>query len=188
MVILGIDPGYAIVGYGVIEYKNSKYLCKNHGAIFTNANDEFLYRLEKIFDEINKLIDIYKPEVMSIEKLYFQNNHKTAIDVAQARGVILLAAKKHSLPVYEYTPLQIKSALTGYGKALKPQVMQMVKKLLMLEKIPKPDDTADALAAAICHSQSIGRNYINELIMKNKNTFRSVKLNDLQPKRKISFN
>ena len=178
MRVLGIDPGYAIVGWGVIEYVGNKYSYKDYGAIFTDSKEDFLDRIEKIYDKMSEIIDIYKPDVMSIEKLYFQNNHKTAIDVAQARGVILLSAKKNNLPVYEYTPLQIKSALTGYGKALKPQVMLMVKKLLCLKAVPKPDDTADAIAAAICHCQSIGQNYVKNLILKNRISFqRSVNTN-----------
>lgn len=168
MVVLGIDPGYAIVGWGIISYKGSKFSPIDYGAVLTSAKDDFLIRLEKIYDDINQIIETHKPDAMAIEKLYFQNNQKTAIDVAQARGTILLSARKHSLPVYEYTPLQIKSALTGYGKALKPQVMQMVKRLLSLREVPKPDDTADALAAGICHVQSLGRNYIQSLIS-NKN-------------------
>ena len=168
MLILGIDPGYAIVGYGLVEFKNGMFSAKNYGAVTTDSNQEFLLRLESIYDEINEIIKIYKPDAMSVEKLYFQNNHKTAIDVAQARGVILLAAKQNNLPVYEYTPLQIKSALTGYGRALKPQIMLMVQRLLRLKEIPKPDDTADALAAAICHVQSIGKHYVNNFILKSR--------------------
>ncbi len=164
MLILGIDPGYAIVGWGVINYEKSKFSAVDYGAVLTSSKDEFLSRLEKIYDDISNIVEKFKPEAMAVEKLYFQNNQKTAIDVAQARGVIVLAAKKHSLPVYEYTPLQIKSAITGYGKAVKPQVMQMVKRLLCLQSVPKPDDTADALAAAICHVQSFGRNYISSMI------------------------
>lgn len=168
MVVLGIDPGYAIVGHGIIEFKGNKYFCRNYGAILTTSKDDFFTRLELIFDKMNELIETFKPDVMSIEKLYFQNNQKTAIDVAQARGVILLASKKHSIPVYEYTPLQIKNAVTGYGKAQKTQVMSMVKRLLGLSEIPKPDDTADALAAAICHANSLGRHYVNNLILNAK--------------------
>lgn len=161
MVILGIDPGYAIVGYGIIEFKNAKYTPIHYGAIFTSANDEFTNRLEIIFNELSDIINTYKPDEVSIEKLYFQNNHKTAIDVAQARGVTLLAIKKFSLPIYEYTPLQVKTAVTGYGKAQKPQVMMMTQRLLRLKEMPKPDDTADALAIAICHANSLGYQYIN---------------------------
>lgn len=161
MIILGIDPGYAIVGYGIIEFKNAKYTPIHHGAIFTSANDEFTNRLEIIFNELSDIINTYKPDEVSIEKLYFQNNHKTAIDVAQARGVTLLAIKKFKLPIYEYTPLQVKTAVTGYGKAQKTQVMMMTQRLLKLKQMPKPDDTADALAIAICHANSLGYQYIN---------------------------
>ncbi len=160
MLILGIDPGYAIVGYGIIEFKNGKYKPIHHGAILTNAKDDFPNRLEIIFDKISEIISIYKPEACAIEKLYFQNNHKTAIDVAQARGVTLLAIQKYNIPIYEYTPLQVKISVTGYGKALKNQVMLMTQRLLRLKEIPKPDDTADALAIAICHANSLGYQYI----------------------------
>ena len=127
----------------------------------------FECRLEKIYNELTNIISLAKPEVMAIEKLFFQNKQKTAINVAEARGVILLAAKKASLPIYEYTPLQVKTAVTGYGQALKPQVMEMTRRLLKLEKVPKPDDTADALAIAICHAQAAGSNLRIQMI-KNK--------------------
>ena len=158
MLILGIDPGYAIVGYGVIESSCARYKSLGYGAITTDAKDKFLDRLEIIYDQMIKIIEYFKPDVLSIEKLYFQNNQKTAICVAQARGGILLAAKKCNVPVFEYTPLQIKSAVTGYGQAHKPQVMQMTKRLLRLEAMPKLDDTADALAIAICHANTCGSN------------------------------
>lgn len=156
MVVLGIDPGYAIVGYGGIEFYGNKFHTLGYGAILTQAGQPFDRRLELIFDEMNTVIDKCKPDVMAIEKLYFQNNQKTAIDVAQARGVILLSARLKSIPIYEYTPLQVKTAVTGYGKAKKEQVMEMTKRLLKLEKMPKLDDTADALAIAICHTQANG--------------------------------
>ena len=156
MVVLGIDPGYAIVGYGGIEFYNNKYRTLGYGAILTNSSQSFDLRLEIIFKEMNTVLDKCKPDVMAVEKLYFQNNQKTAIDVAQARGVILLAAKLRSIPVFEYTPLQVKTAVTGYGKAKKEQVMEMTKRLLKLPKMPKLDDTADALAIAICHTQANG--------------------------------
>lgn len=156
MVVLGIDPGYAIVGYGGIEYYNNSYRTLGYGAITTNSGQSFELRLEIIFNRMLVILDKCKPDVMAIEKLYFQNNQKTAIDVAQARGVILLAAKLKKVPIYEYTPLQVKTAVTGYGKAKKEQVMEMTKRLLKLEKVPKPDDTADALAIAICHTQANG--------------------------------
>ncbi len=156
MVVLGIDPGYAIVGFGAIEFYNYKYHTLGYGAILTQPTQSFDERLEKIFNEMNTIIEKSKPDVIAIEKLYFQNNQKTAIDVAQARGVILLSAKLKAIPIFEYTPLQVKSAVTGYGKAKKEQVMEMTKRLLKLEKMPKYDDTADALAIAICHTQANG--------------------------------
>ncbi len=154
MVVLGIDPGYAIVGYGGIEFFSNKYHVLGYGAIETSAETPFNIRLEEIFNEMCGVIDRCKPDAVAIEKLYFQNNQKTAIDVAQARGVILLAAQLKRLPIYEYTPLQVKSAVTGYGKAKKEQVMEMTKRLLKLKEMPRLDDTADALAIAICHTQS----------------------------------
>lgn len=154
MVVLGIDPGYAIVGYGGIEYYSNKYHVMGYGSIETKAGVPFNVRLEHIFTEMNSVIDQCKPDVMAIEKLFFQNNQKTAIDVAQARGVILLAAQLKGLPIFEYTPLQVKIAVTGYGAAKKEQVMDMTKRLLALEKKPRLDDTADALAIAICHTKS----------------------------------
>ncbi len=167
MIILGIDPGYAIIGYGVIEYKNSRYKYKKHGAIVTSSRDSFDSRLEIIFDQVSELINEFNPSEMSIEKLYFQNNHKTAIDVAQARGVILLAARKYKIPIHEYTPLEVKMSITGYGKAQKHQIMEMTKKLLLLKDTPKPDDAADALAIAICHSNCSGKR-INGLLMRRR--------------------
>ncbi len=161
MIILGIDPGYATLGYGIIEFKNGKYLPANHGAIFTSPKDNFPNRLEIIFNKVSEILNTYKPQVAAIEKLYFQNNHKTAIDVAQARGVTLLAVQKCNVPIYEYTPLQVKTAVTGYGKAQKNQVMMMTQRLLRLRELPKPDDAADALAIAICHANSQGYQYIN---------------------------
>ena len=167
LIILGIDPGYAIVGYGIIEFKNGKYTPMDYGVVLTNANDDFSNRLEIIFDRISEIVDIYKPDVISIEKLYFQNNNKTAIDVAQARGVTLLAIKKKNIPIFEYTPLQIKTSVTGYGRAQKNQVMMMTQRLFKLKSIPKPDDAADALAIAICHANSLGFQYMNKLKIKN---------------------
>ena len=156
MVILGIDPGYAIVGYGVINHVSNRFSVIEYGAVLTEAHTKFTDRLAKIYSEIDTIIKNTKPDALSIEKLFFNTNTTTAIDVAQARGVILLAAKVNNIPVYEYTPLQVKSAVTGYGRCEKKQVMEMVKTLLKLEKIPKPDDTADALALAVCHAHSSG--------------------------------
>ena len=153
MLILGIDPGYAIIGWGLIRFERGKYIPVDFGAITTNAGVPFNRRLEQIYDQLNELLDNHHPDVVAVEKLYFQTNAKTAIDVAQARGVIMLALQQHGVPVYEYTPLQVKSAVTGFGQAQKPQVMEMTKRLLRLKAVPKPDDTADALAIAICHAQ-----------------------------------
>lgn len=152
LVVLGIDPGYAIVGYSVVSFNNVRFKPIEYGAVLTDAKELFSDRLDKIFNEISSIIDKYKPDALSIEKLYFNTNATTAIDVAQARGVIVLAARLKNVPVYQYTPLQVKQAVTGYGRAEKRQVQEMVKHILNLSKVPKPDDTADALAIAICHS------------------------------------
>ncbi|MCQ2455281.1 MAG: crossover junction endodeoxyribonuclease RuvC [Clostridia bacterium] len=156
MRIFGIDPGYAIVGYGIIEYNGLHFSVVSYGAVTTEAKTEFSSRLNAIYSDLLTLFQKYKPDCVSIEKLFFNTNTTTAIDVAQARGVILLAAKHAGIPVFEYTPLQVKQAITGYGRAEKRQVMEMVKSFLSLQKIPKPDDTADALALAICHGHSSG--------------------------------
>ena len=153
MLILGIDPGYAIIGWGLIRFERGRYIPVDFGAITTEAGTPFNRRLEMIYDQLNELLDTHHPDVVAVEKLYFQTNAKTAIDVAQARGVTMLALQKHNVPVFEYTPLQVKSAVTGFGQAQKPQVMEMTKRLLRLKAVPKPDDTADALAIAICHAQ-----------------------------------
>ena len=156
MVILGIDPGYAIVGYGLIRAERGRFLPLEHGAVETPAGEDFCARLESIYNGLCAVMEKWKPDAVSIEKLYFQNNQKTAIGVAEARGVILLAARQSGARVFEYTPLQVKLAVTGYGQAKKPQVMEMTRRLLCLKEIPKPDDTADALAMAVCHGQAAG--------------------------------
>lgn len=159
MRILGIDPGYAIVGYGVVDYSACRFSVAGCGAITTKAGEEFPKRLKSIYNDMIYVIDKYKPDALSVERLYFNTNTTTAIDVAQARGVIVLAAESCGIPINEYTPLQVKQAVTGYGKAEKRQVMEMVKNLLNLSTMPKPDDTADALALAICHAHSASSNY-----------------------------
>ena len=156
MRILGIDPGYAIVGWGVVEYEGGRFRPLDFGAVTTEAGTPFGQRLAQIYLQITELLERFRPDALSIEKLYFQNNQKTAIEVAEARGVILLAAEQQGVPVFEYTPLQVKSAVTGFGQAQKPQVMEMTRRLLRLTAVPKPDDTADALAIAICHAQTGG--------------------------------
>ena len=154
MIVLGIDPGYAIVGYGIVKYEKNKFTPITFGAVTTKAGVRFSARLEKIYNDLLEILEKYKPETIAIEKLFFNTNTTTAIDVAQARGVILLAAEQMHIPVFEYTPLQVKQSVTGYGKAEKAQVMELTRRLLALEKCPKPDDTADALALAICHCHS----------------------------------
>jgi crossover junction endodeoxyribonuclease RuvC len=156
MVILGIDPGYAIVGYGVIDYKNNHFTVLSYGVVTTAAGMPFNKRLEIIYDGIAEIIEKYKPVSLAIEKLFYNSNAKTVIDVSQARGVLILAAQKQALSVCEYTPLQVKQSVVGYGRAEKKQVQEMTRILLNLEKIPKPDDAADALALAICHAHCSG--------------------------------
>ncbi len=156
MIILGIDPGYAIVGYGVIEYKNMRFRTLAYGAITTPAHTDSVDRIKVIYDELDTLIKMYKPDCMAIEELFFNTNQKTAILVAEARGVMLLCAVNNNLKVYEYTPLQVKQAVVGYGRAEKKQVIAMVVNFLNLEKKPKLDDTADALAIAVCHAHTNG--------------------------------
>lgn len=156
MTVLGIDPGYAIVGYGVVEYHSNRFKVLDYGAITTQAQTPFNERLERIYNCACALIDRYHPQAMAIEKLFFNTNQKTAIDVAQARGVLVLAAQQARLPIFEYTPLQVKQSVVGYGRAEKKQVQEMTRLMLNLEKIPKPDDAADALAMAICHCHSAG--------------------------------
>lgn len=154
MIILGIDPGTATTGFGVIEKKSNKLNLIDYGCILTSANLALSDRLGKIFKNIQKLIKKYHPDILVCEELFFVKNLKTAISVAQARGVILLAAKIGKISFCEYTPLEVKQALSGYGRATKPQIQKMVQLLLKLKSIPKPDDAADALALAICHAYS----------------------------------
>ncbi|MEG0545641.1 MAG: crossover junction endodeoxyribonuclease RuvC [Oscillospiraceae bacterium] len=156
MIILGIDPGYAIVGFGVINYTANKFTVLDFGAVTTPAGMNFNRRIEIIYDEIDALMKKYSPKALAIEKLFYNTNAKTVIDVAQARGVVMLAAQKNRVEAFEYTPLQVKQSVVGYGRAEKKQVQEMTKVILNLDKIPKPDDTADALAMAICHAHSSG--------------------------------
>ena len=154
MRILGIDPGFAITGYSIIDYIGNKFNLITSGAILTDAKTSFPLRLEKIYYELKDIIDNYNPNCMSIEELFFNNNAKTAINVAQARGVILMTARINQVDTYEYTPLQVKQAVTGYGRADKIQVQRMVKMILNAEKLPKLDDITDSMAMAICHAHS----------------------------------
>ncbi|MBQ1334337.1 MAG: crossover junction endodeoxyribonuclease RuvC [Clostridia bacterium] len=154
MIILGIDPGLATVGYGIIEYRGNSFTTLDYGAILTEAHTEFNSRLLSINAQLINLINMFKPDAVAIEELFFNKNIKTAIAVAQARGAVLLTCAQNNVPTFEYTPLQVKQAVVGYGRADKNQVQQMTKILLNLKAVPKPDDTADALAIAICHAHS----------------------------------
>lgn len=152
MIIFGVDPGYAIVGFGVLKYENKRFTVLDFGAVTTEAGLDFPDRLADIYNDLSFLLDKYRPDAMAIEKLFFNTNQKTAIDVAQARGVILLAAHNAGARIFEYTPLQVKQSVVGYGRAEKKQVQEMTRSILGLSAVPKPDDTADALAMAICHA------------------------------------
>ena len=154
MRILGIDPGFAITGYSIIDYQGNKFKLIDSGAVTTKAGESFPLRLTKIYDDLSMIIDEYKPDAISVEELFFNNNVKTAINLAQARGVVLVVGCQKQIPTYEYTPLQIKQAVAGYGRADKIQVQKMVKAILNVEKLPKLDDTTDSMAAAICHAHS----------------------------------
>lgn len=152
MRILGIDPGYAIMGYAVLDYVGNKFTPVTYGSITTDAKKPDEERLLKLHVELTELIKSYQPEEASIEELFYNTNASTAMMVGQARGMALLACVQNGVKIFEYTPLQIKSALTGYGRADKKQVQTMVKIILGLKETPKPDDTADAIAAAVCHA------------------------------------
>lgn len=167
MRILGIDPGYAIVGYGVLDFDNVRFKVINYGAITTSADTPFDRRLAEIYNDMCVVLDRFKPDCMSIEKLYFNTNVTTGIDVAEARGVIMLSAAQRDIPIFEYTPLQVKVAVTGYGRAEKHQMQEMTRNILSLKEIPKPDDTADALAIAICHGHT-GGSRLSEIMRENK--------------------
>ncbi|WP_312092662.1 crossover junction endodeoxyribonuclease RuvC [Aminipila sp.] len=158
MRILGIDPGYAILGYGIVEMKGNHFQVCGYGAVMTEASMDMTDRLKCLYSSLTEIIAEYEPEVASIEELFFNTNTKTAIMVGQARGVAILACANSGMEIAEYTPLQIKQALVGNGRAEKKQVQYMVKTILNLKDIPKPDDTADALAAAICHGHSAHAN------------------------------
>jgi len=151
LIILGIDPGIAITGYGVIKTQGNSFKILEYGVIRSSKEMETARRLQEIYQGVDQIIDLYKPETMAIEELFFNKNAKTALIVGQARGVAMLAAYQRSVSVYEYTPLQVKQAVVGYGRAEKQQVQFMVKSILNLQEIPRPDDAADALAIAICH-------------------------------------
>lgn len=154
MRIIGIDPGYAITGFAVVDYNGNHFELIKSGAIETKAGVPLPVRLTKIYDDMQLLVNEYKPDAISIEELFFNRNTTTAIGVAQGRGAVLIIAAKNNVPIYEYTPLQVKQGVVGYGRADKKQVQMMVKTILNLETVPKLDDTTDAIAIAICHAHS----------------------------------
>lgn len=156
MIILGFDPGYAIVGYGAIEHSRGKSKLLTYGAITTQPGPDISLRLREIYQDVCQLLDTIRPDAVAVEELFFTNNVTTGIAVAQARGVILLACAQRGLIPAEYTPMQVKQGVVGYGKAEKKQVMEMTRSLLNLKAVPKPDDAADALAVALCHAHTSG--------------------------------
>jgi len=155
MKILGIDPGMAIVGYGLIEFDGDKPVLTTSGSIQTNKDLSDSKRLLEIYNDLSVVVEKYKPDCASVENLFFFKNQKTVIPVAEARGVILMVLEKYNIPTYSYTPMEVKQVLTGYGRAEKKEVEQMVKIALETDKLPKLDDTVDAIAIAICHSRSL---------------------------------
>jgi crossover junction endodeoxyribonuclease RuvC len=154
VIILGIDPGIATVGFGVIKTERNTHQLLQYGVISTPAGQRLSARLLQIGLDLEQLISLFQPDAIAVEELFFNTNVKTGISVAHGRGVILMTAEKCGIPLYEYTPLQVKQAVVGYGRAEKMQVMKMTQRLLRLEKIPRPDDAADALAVALCHGRA----------------------------------
>ena len=155
MKILGIDPGMAIVGYGLIEIENDNINLVTSGSIQTDKNNSDSKRLLEIYNDLSTIVDKYSPDCASVEQLFFFKNQKTIIPVAEARGIILTVLEKYNIPTFSYTPMEVKQVLTGYGRAEKKEVEQMVRLSLQQEKLPKLDDTIDAIAIAICHSRNI---------------------------------
>ena len=154
MQILGIDPGYGITGFGIVDAQRSSYRLLQYGAITTPAGTDFPLRLEMIYNDMTRLLQVSTPEAVAIEELFFGQNVTTGIGVAQSRGVILLAVQQAGIPIFQYKPMQVKQAVVGYGNATKHQVQDMTRRLLHLDSMPKPDDAADAIAIALCHARS----------------------------------
>ena len=154
MRILGIDPGYGITGFGIVDAQRNQFQLLQYGAITTPAGTDFPLRLQMIYNDMTELLMVSKPDVVAIEELFFGQNVTTGIGVAQSRGVILLAVQQAGIPIYQYKPAQVKQAMVGYGNATKHQVQDMAKRLLHLQSVPKPDDAADAIAIALCHARS----------------------------------
>lgn len=163
MLALGIDPGYGTIGFGLVYAQGTALQALQYGVIRTTPGTPFAARLEQIHTDLLTLIDRYQPEAMAVEELFFHTNLTTGIQVAHARGVLLLGAQQRKIPVFEYTPSQVKQAVVGYGKAEKRQVMEMTRQFLHLDKIPRPDDAADALALAVCHIHSTGSRLLGKL-------------------------
>ncbi len=168
MIILGIDPGLATVGWGVLDYRNNRFTTLAMGAILTPAHTPIEERLCSIYQQLGDLIDLYRPDEAAVEELFFNTNTTTGIAVAEARGVLLLCARQKGLEIFEYTPLQVKQAVVGYGRAEKKQVIEMTRLILNLRQAPKPDDTADALAIAICHAHT-GRSRLKQYFNQKSN-------------------
>ena len=156
MIILGIDPGYATVGYGVVQYEHAQFTHIRHGAITTPAGIPLPLRLKEIYDDMLTLLDTFHPDAVAVEELFFNTNITTGIQVGHARGVILLACAQRGIAPAEYTPSEVKQSVVGYGRAEKRQVMEMTRVMLKLPRMPRPDDAADALALAICHAHAAG--------------------------------
>lgn len=166
MVVLGIDPGYAIVGCGAVRYERGRFETLDARAITTPPKLPFEKRLEKIHTELRALIELVRPDAMAVEELFFSHNQTTGMYVAQARGVILLAAAQCGVEPFEYNPMQVKQAVVGYGNAEKKQVMEMTRQLLKLKEVPKPDDVADALAIAVCHAHSASVSMMRRAVLR----------------------
>ena len=154
MRILGIDPGYGITGFGIVDAQRNNFQLLQYGAITTPAGTDFPLRLQMIYNDMTELLMVAKPDVVAIEELFFGQNVTTGIGVAQSRGVILLAIQQAGIPIFQYKPMQVKQAVVGYGNATKHQVQDMTKRILHLQSVPKPDDAADAIAIALCHARS----------------------------------
>ena len=167
MIILGIDPGLATVGYGILKSEKNKLAAVEHGALITPPHTPVHERLKMIYDGTRQIIEKYNPDDLAIEELFYNTNQKTVIPVCEARGVILLCAHQSGLDISEYTPLQVKQSVVGYGRAEKNQVQAMIKNILRLDKIPKPDDAADALAIAVCHAHSKKANSLYNILKTN---------------------
>lgn len=162
MRIIGIDPGIATIGFGIVTYQNSRFVLEKCGVITTPAHTSLASRLSRIYTDLTELLQMFPADAVSIEELFFTNNITTGIPVAHGRGVILLACEHAGIPIFEYTPMQVKQSVTGYGRAEKRQVMEMVRRICSLSAVPSPDDAADAVALAICHARSSTSLLMNE--------------------------